>query len=141
MRRGRSPSVCSITNALDSSANIPTTLLLLLDSGAALLTSTVPFAVFQHLMARTCRLSAVRAEHHHIRNVDRRLALEYPALNPSPRVCLIVALHHVYALDDNSVLRGLHFDNAPLLAFVFARNHYHAIVFSNVNLDVHFTGP
>src|SRR5439155_3074588 len=67
--------------------------------------------------------------------------LEYAALNSAPRIGLVMAFHHVHALDNHFALRGLDFDDAALLALVLAGNNDHPVVLSHIDLNVHFTVP
>jgi hypothetical protein len=48
---------------------------------------------------------------------------------------------HVHTFDDYFASNRLNFDDPALLALILARYHDHAIIFSNVNLDVHFSSP
>src|SRR6185295_5088793 len=115
--------------------------LLFLDRGPALLTSAMTLPVFQYLVRRPGRLTAMWTKHHDIRHIDGRFAFENPALNPTPCVRLVMPFRHVHTLDDHLAPNRLNFDDAALLTLILARYHDHAIVFSNVDLDVHFSNP
>jgi hypothetical protein len=48
-----------------------------------------------------------------------------------------VALHHVYAFDQDPVAPGQNFYDAAALAFVFAGDYSDPVILANINLYVH----
>jgi hypothetical protein len=60
-------SICSINRAGSKrEVDVPLAFLLFLDRRAAFLAGTMALPVFQNLMPGASRLSAVRADHHHV---------------------------------------------------------------------------
>ena len=75
---------------------------------------------------------ALGADQLHVRRVQRRLALDDPALDPLARVRLGVPLDQVDALDDEArraaLLRRQHLQDPAALAAVLPRDHQHVVV-------------
>src|SRR4051812_46789694 len=74
------------------------------------------------------RLVAFGVEDHHVRDVDRALALDHTAergfaLRPRHLLRAGVALDHVQALDEDAAVLGVDAQDAAALAAVLARDH------------------
>jgi hypothetical protein len=83
----------------------------------------------------------VRADQHHVGNVDRRLPIQNASSTALPRVRFHVAFHHVYALDKYPVPPGQDLDDPTAFAFVFAGDYSNPIILANIDLYVHILGP
>jgi hypothetical protein len=94
------------------------------------------------------RLTAFRANQHHIRDVDRSFKLD------TARVHLAISGLHlflvlgadIYALYNHAAVINNHINNLATFAFIFeaAADHFHCIAFSNLyfhsSLLQHFRG-
>src|SRR6478609_2688899 len=78
------------------------------------------------------RALAFAVEDHHVRDVDRALALDHAAerrftLRAGHLLRARVALDHVQSLDVDALVLRVHAQHAPALAAVLARDHLDAV--------------
>src|SRR5262245_7734895 len=101
--------------------------LALVDDLAAAPADARPAVVREDPDADPGRLVALAADQHQVRDVQRRLALDDPALTELLRRAL-VALHHVDVLDDDARLRRQHEQDLPALALLPPRDDQDGVV-------------
>jgi hypothetical protein len=79
----------------------------------------------------------VRADQHHVGNVDRRLPVQNPPLSALPGVRFHVAFDHIHALDQYPVTPGQNLDDPAALALIFAGYYSDPVILANIDLYVH----
>src|SRR5687768_8746211 len=104
----------------------------LVDRFAAALARADLAAVAQNLGAGARGLVAARADHQHVRQRQRSLALDDAALAQLLRRPLVL-LHHVDVLDEHAALVGEHAQDLPSLALLAPRDDAHGIATTNVH--------
>jgi hypothetical protein len=89
------------------------------------------------LNANACRFIALRADQHHIRNMDRPFELDATRVHLPASLRLDLALVFdvdVYALDHDAVHIHKHIDHLTTLAFIFeaAADYFNSIAFADL---------
>src|SRR5262249_42952001 len=110
------------------------------NSGAALLARSNPRTVPQDLMRHPGLLGAVRADQHHVGDIDRRFPIEDPTLPALTRVRFHMALDHVYAFDQDPVAPRQTLDNPAALTLVFPGYNSNPVILANIYLYIHILG-
>src|SRR5450756_1594983 len=104
---------------------------------AAALTHLAP--VVEQPVADTGRRTAGRADEHHVRRVDGRLALDHATLRVLLRVRLGVLLHDVEPLEHDTAMLDVDADHLGGLADFLAADDLHLVAFLDLHLAHHNT--
>src|SRR5690349_5012389 len=90
-------------------------------------------AVGQNRMADPRVLTAARANHHHVGDVDGRFLFHDPALDVLRRVGARVALDDADVLNNHGILHSVHEEHAAAFPGVLAGQHLDLIAFADLN--------
>src|SRR4029077_14261667 len=108
-------------------------LFLLIQSAVATLARPHLGAIRQNAVPDARVLSAIRAVHHHVGNVNARFLLHDPALDVLSRVRTRMALHDGHVLDHHGIFLRVDAEHAPAFPGVAPRNYSHLVTFANAN--------